>query len=25
VVVEDTYNVIKVGKMMIEELGYEKH
>jgi di/tripeptidase len=25
VVVEDTYNGIKVGKMMIEELGYEKH
>jgi di/tripeptidase len=25
VVVEDTYNGIKVGKMMIEELGYERH
>jgi di/tripeptidase len=25
VVVEDTYNGIKVGKLMIEELGYEKH
>jgi di/tripeptidase len=25
VVVEDTYNGIKVGKLMIEELGYTKH
>ena len=25
VVVDDVYNGIKVGKMMIEELGYEKH
>jgi hypothetical protein len=25
VVVDDTYNGIKVGKLMIEELGYTKH